>query len=89
MISGTVVRFAQGSDLTYPHGRDLALGAKLHPSILRLGDPIHLAFAPDVVLELGDERRSITANVIRAEGASDAHVYEPMPGHTRSSPSRR
>jgi integrase len=45
-----------------------ALAAKLHASILGLGDPVHLSFAPDIVLELCNQRQDAHDQLSRAGG---------------------
>ena len=47
--------FAQCPDLLHPLIGEFTLASELHPSVLGLGDAIHLALSPNVVLELSDQ----------------------------------
>jgi hypothetical protein len=48
---------SQRLDFFHKVRQELGLPAKLHTPISRFGNSVHLPFPPDVILELGNQRK--------------------------------
>jgi hypothetical protein len=69
---GDRFRAPELSDLLHHLLSELRLYSEAHSSLLRLGDPIKLALAPDVVLELGDQRQDAHHQLAGPRGGINA-----------------
>jgi hypothetical protein len=49
---------SQRLNFFYKVRQELGLPAKLHAPISRFGNSVHLPFTPDVILELGNQRKN-------------------------------
>jgi hypothetical protein len=65
----------------YKVRQELGFPAKLHAPISRFGNSVHLPFPPDVILELGNQRKNAHDELPGARSRVDSGIIGDFKGH--------
>jgi len=75
---------SQRLNFFYKVRQELGFPAKLHAPISRFGNSVHLPFPPDVILELGNQRKSAHDKLPGAGREADQNCLQRTDGIART-----